>query len=301
MEIVKIDSVSKLHKVLGLSAPKHPLISIFQWSDVQHYDASKNYSEVRFVSELYSISQKDSPCENLMYGRNVYDFNEGSLMFVSPGQVLTGTVEDEIDGWGLIFHPELIRHTTLDKKMKEFTFFRYDVHEALFLSEKEKNTIKRILEDIQDEYSSNTDVYTKDLIVSQLELLLNYCQRFYSRQFITRTSRNKDLISQFEAILIEWLDSNEFEDKGLPTVKMCAKKMGMSPDYLSDMLKQETGKNAQDYIHFMIIDRAKNLLLSSSNTVSEVAYKLGFEYPQYFSKLFKLKTGLTPSQYRNIS
>lgn len=298
MNTVKIESISKMHKLLGLAPPKHPHISIFNWEDVQPQETSNGYNNGQAVFDFYIVSVKDFPCGELKYGRNTYDFSEGSMMFVGPSQVMSSTGDTTSSGWALIFHPELIRHSKLAKKMSEYTFFQYNIHEALHLSEKEKSILGALVDQIREEYSNNIDVFTKEVIVSQLELLFNYSQRFYSRQFITRKAHNSDLVSTFEADLIDWFDSGKARDMGLPTVKKCAEKIGMSPDYLSDMLKQETGKSAQEHIHYMLIDRAKNELLSTSNSVSEIAYMLGFEYTQYFSKLFKSKTGMTPSQYR---
>lgn len=298
INILEVKSISQLHKILGLDPPKNPLISIFRWEDVKHHELSEEYKDVKTVFDFYTVSEKDFPCENLTYGRNTYDFSEGSMMFVGPGQVLSNNSDSESNGWALVFHPELLRHTKLSMKMSEYTFFQYNVHEALHISEKEKSIIGSIIAQIQEEYSNNIDVFTKKVIVSQLELLLNYSQRFYSRQFITRTSRNKDFVAEFEAQLQVWFDSDNSLEKGLITVSQCAERIGMSPDYLSDMLKQETGKSAQEHIHYALIDRAKNYLLSTSKTVSEIAYLLGFEYPQYFSKLFKIKTGMTPTEFR---
>jgi AraC-like DNA-binding protein len=284
--------------MLGLNPPEHPLISIFNWEDVHHQKVSDKYQGIQVVLDFYTVSEKDIPCETLNYGRNTYDFDEGSMMFVGPRQVMSSSSDAETTGWTLTFHPELLRHTKLAMKMSEYTFFQYNVHEALYLSEKEKGIIRSIIEQIREEYTSNIDVFTKEVIVSQLELLFNYSQRFYGRQFITRTAQNSDFVAQFEAELQRWFNSDEIFERGLPTVKQCADIIGMSPDYLSDMLKQETGKSAQEHIHYVLIDRAKNQLLGTSNTVSEIAYSLGFEYPQYFSKLFKQKTGMTPTQFR---
>lgn len=298
MKFLEVKSISQLHRILGLNPPEHPLISIFNWEDVQHQEVSDKYKGIQAVLDFYTVSEKDIPCETLNYGRHIYDFDEGSMMFVGPGQVMSSSSDAETAGWTLTFHPELIRHTKLAMKMSEYTFFQYNVHEALHLSEKEKGIIRTLIEQIREEYASNIDVFTKEVIVSQLELLFNYSQRFYSRQFITRTAQNSDFVAQFEVELQRWFNSDKILEIGLPTVRQCAEIIGMSPDYLSDMLKQETGKNAQEHIHYVLIDRAKNKLLSTSNTVSEIAYSLGFEYPQYFSKLFKQKTGMTPTQFR---
>lgn len=297
MSIVRIQSISMLHKILGLEPPKHPLITLFNWEDVR-IPEGESYEGVQVSFEFYMVSLKELPCGILRYGRNTYDFSEGTMIFVGPGQVMASSVDAEPSGWALFFHPDLIRKTSLGKKMSGFTFFNYDVNEALHLSDKEKATITGIVEQIREEYSGNIDSFTQALIVSQLELLFNYSTRFYSRQFITRTAHNSDLVSRFETKLHSWFDSDKPQELGLPTVRQCADDLSMSPDYLSDMLKQETGKNAQEHIHYVLINRAKNELLSSSHSVSEIAYALGFEYPQYFSKLFKKKTGMTPAQFR---
>ena len=255
-------------------------------------------TEVQTSFDFYMVSQKKIPCGVVKYGRNTYDFDEGVMMFVAPGQVISSTLENEPNGWALFFHPDLIRSTTLGQKISEYSFFSYDVNEALHLSDKEKQTVTAIVDQIRDEYSANIDVHTQALIVSQLELLLNYATRFYGRQFITRTTNNGDQISRFESYLTKYFDSQKPYTEGLPSVKQCAEHLGFSPDYLSDLLKQETGKNAQDHIHYLLIDRAKTALLSTSDSVSEIAYSLGFEYPQYFSKLFKKKVGVTPGEFR---
>ena len=286
-----------MHKLLGLDPPKHPLITLFNWDDITVEEPPE--TEVQVSLDFYMISQKVLTSGAVRYGRNYYDFSEGVMMFVGPGQVVAGTEETEGEGWALFFHPDLIRKTSLGKKISEYTFFSYDVHEALHLSEEEKGVITGIVHQIREEYSKNIDIYTQNLIVSQLEVLLNYTTRFYGRQFITRTVYNSDLVSRFESDLNTYFDLEKPKLFGLPTVKKCAKNLGMSSGYLSDMLKQETGKNAQEHIHYLLIDRAKTQLLGTSQTVSEIAYGLGFEYPQYFSKLFKMKTGMSPAQFRN--
>lgn len=298
MSILRIKSISQLHEIFGLEPPKNPLISIFNWQDIK-LDNVDNYEHIeKVVLDFYIISHKDSACNNLVYGRNTYDFDEGSIMFMAPGQAMNTVADGNSSGWVLIFHPEFLRHTRLSLKMSDYSFFNYEVHEALYVSEDEKSIMKSLIDQIIKEYTNNTDGFTKDVIIAQLELLLNYSKRLYSRQFYTRTTKNNDVISQFEKHLQLWFDSDDVARNGLPSVSIISESIGMSPDYLSDMLKQETGKNAQDHIHYALIDRAKNLLLGTSNTLSEIAYTLGFEYPQYFSKLFKQKTGMTPTEYR---
>lgn len=297
MNIISVSSISEIHKRFGLKPPKHPLITLFNWGDITLQEPPG--PEVQVSLDFYMISQKEITRGAVGYGRSHYDFEEGVLMLVGPGQVLSSADGTEADGWALLFHPDLIRATELGKKISEYTFFSYDVNEALHLSEEEKTIISNIVEQIREEYSRNIDVYTHDLIVSQLELLLNYVNRFYGRQFITRTVRDSDLVSRFESNLREYFTSDKPQLSGLPTVKQFARDIGLSPDYLSDMLKQETGKTAQEHIHYVLIDRAKNQLLGTSDSIGEIAFSLGFEYPQYFSKLFKKITGMTPAEFRN--
>ena len=204
-------------------------------------------------------------------------------------------------GWGLFFHPDLIRSTILNDKIKSYSFFHYEVSEALHLSDKEKNILFECIQKIQIELQENIDVHSQYIIVSTIELLLNYCSRFYGRQMITRSHANKSTISQIETILTEYFAKTKVEEQGLPTVKFLADKVHLSPSYLSDLLKKETGKNAQEHIHYYLIEEAKSLLLNSDKNVSEIAFNLGFEYPQYFNKLFKQKTGKTPMEYRNLN
>lgn len=204
-------------------------------------------------------------------------------------------------GWGLFFHPDLIRSTTLNDKIKSYSFFHYEVSEALHLSDKEKNILFECIQKIQIELQENIDVHSQYIIVSTIELLLNYCSRFYGRQMITRSYANKSTISQIETILTEYFAKTKVEEQGLPTVKFLADMVHLSPSYLSDLLKKETGKNAQEHIHYYLIEEAKSLLLNSDKNISEIAFNLGFEYPQYFNKLFKQKTGKTPMEYRNLN
>jgi AraC-like DNA-binding protein len=206
---------------------------------------------------------------------------------------------NDTEGWGLFFHSEFIRNTTLGKKIAEYTFFRYEENEALHLSFDEKNILNTLLKQMEKEYQTNIDIYSQGLLLSNLELLLNYCMRFYGRQFFTRTNQNKDIITKFEQLLIEYIHSERPNYSELPTVKFCAEKLNLSPNYLSDLLKSETGKNTQEHIHYHLLDKAKTLLQGSNQTISEIAYELGFEYPQNFSKLFKKKFGISPTDYRH--
>jgi AraC-like DNA-binding protein len=209
--------------------------------------------------------------------------------------------KSEINGWGVFFHPDLIRGTSLGRSIKEYTFFSYETNEALHLSDKERDTLNEIVQKIDVELSENIDQHSQTLIVSNLELLLNYCRRYYDRQFITRKTANNDLLSKIENVLTQYFQATNLKEEGLPTVKYLADQVNLSSNYLSDLLKRETGMNAQDRIHYYLIEEAKNLLLSSDKTISELAYTLGFEYPQYFSRLFKSKTGMTPVEYRTLN
>ena len=299
-EIFRVETISDLNATLKQEKPKHPLITIIDFSKVDF----TNMGKVKVSSGFYSILLKNLCPGSLRYGREFYDFQEGSLFFTAPNQVVSLENPDEtkdVYGWGLYFHPELIRGTSLKEKFKNYNFFSYDVHEALHLSDTEKDTLNTAVKNIENELNLNIDKHSNTLIVSTLELLLNYCNRYYDRQFYTRTNKNKDIIIEFERLLNDAFLSDELEKKGLPSVKDFAEKIGLSPNYLSDLLKKETGMNGTDHIQYQVIELAKDRLLSSSLSVSEIAYDLGFEYPQYFSKMFKKKTGMTPAEYRNLN
>jgi AraC-like DNA-binding protein len=210
-------------------------------------------------------------------------------------------IKEDMMGWGLFFHPDFIRGTTLGLKMKDYSFFSYEISEALHISEKEKQLLYDCIVKIQGELSQNIDSYSQALMVTNIELLLNYCSRYYGRQFITRKTANKDVVSKVESLLRSYFENESKRNQGMPTVKYIASKVNLSPGYLSDLLKKETGLTAQDYIHYFVIEQAKNILIQSNHSVSEIAYSLGFEYPQYFSRLFKLKTGKTPLEFRSMN
>jgi AraC-like DNA-binding protein len=240
---------------------------------------------------------------NIRYGRKTLDFQDGSLVCIAPNHVITIDndieVKEDMMGWGLFFHPDLIRGTSLGHKMKDFSFFSYAISEALHLSDKEKQLLYDCILKIQVELTQNIDSYSQVLMVSNIELLLNYCSRYYGRQFITRKSANIDIVTKVESILKDYFESEEKRNDGMPSVKDIANRVNLSPSYLSDLLKRETGLNAQDHIHYFVIEQAKNILLQTNQSVSEIAYSLGFEYPQYFSRLFKQKTGKTPLEFRS--
>lgn len=298
--IIKLQNISDINSFVKCKT-SHPLIAVVDFSKADEYIESGT----RISADYYSIMFKNYCANKLRYGRQSYDFQEGSLICIAPKQVLI--MDNEIEkkedmmGWGLFFHPDLLRGTSLGNKMNDYTFFSYETSEALHLSDKEKMTLYDCVQKIETELQENIDLYSQSLIVTNIELLLNYCSRYYGRQFITRKNSNSGTISQVENLLINYFKSDKLKETGLPSVKYVADHVHLSAGYLSDLLKKETGMNTQDHIHYYLIEAAKNILLNSDTSVSEVAYSLGFEYPQYFSKLFKQKTGQTPIEYRNLN
>ncbi|WP_375583477.1 helix-turn-helix domain-containing protein [Cyclobacterium xiamenense] len=298
-DFIKIETISEFHQVLGLAKPKHPLISVLRLG----YARKKlEVDNLKYLLGLYKISLKDNcPYSIVNYGRNSYDFQEGTMIFTAPNQVMeykkAETAETD-KGWILAFHPDLIRKATLGQRIEDYSFFSYDSNEALHLSEEERKTVTDTIEKIEKEISNNIDAHSQTLIISNMELLLNYCIRFYDRQFYTRTNLNQDIASQFEQLLKDYYKQEKQLELGIPTVQYCGDALNMSPKYLSDLLRKETGRSTQDHIHLYIIEKAKNRLLNSNESASEIAYALGFEYPQYFSKIFKKKTAMSPSEFR---
>ncbi|MCL6273347.1 helix-turn-helix domain-containing protein [Muricauda sp. 2012CJ35-5] len=297
-EIVHIASIEKIHKTMGLPKPKHPLVSLVYMRD---FPPNLDFEGVRFTSDLYMISLKDGVEGSIQYGKSSYDFSDGTMVFMKPQQVIHGTSENicaNSKGWMLLVHPDLIRKSELGRSMSQYTYFDYEVNEALHLSEEEQMMVSDLVQKIELEYQQNIDQHSQKLIISNLELLLNYCTRYYDRQFYVRTNLNQDHVSQFETLLKAYFNSGKAAEFGIPSVKYCGEELHMSPNYLSDLLKKETGKSAKDHIHTYVVNRAKNNLLGTTDSISEIAYDLGFEYPQHFSKLFKSKTGMSPAQYR---
>jgi AraC-like DNA-binding protein len=296
-----IKDITELHQFLNQPKPAHPLVGVIDFSKV----ASFGEQSVKISSGFYTLMFKNHCHNKLKYGREYFDFQEGTLICIGPNQL--AIIENEIDkkedvvGWGLFFHPDFIRGTSLGSKIKDYTFFSYEMNEALHLSEKEKQTLRDCIEKIENELIQNIDVHSQTLIASNIELLLNYCSRYYDRQFITRKNANSTILTKFDRVLTDYFNSDKAKMNGLPTVKYCAGHLCLSPNYLSDLLKRETGKSAQDHIHYHVIELAKSNLLNSNASVSEIAYEMGFEYPQYFSKLFKSKTGISPADYRKMS
>jgi AraC-like DNA-binding protein len=294
--------IADVYKFFNLDQPlKHPLVAVIDFSNVDEQVPE----ETRISGDYYCLLFKRYDGNNVRYGRKVVDFNNGSLMCIAPNQVLDLETDigayTEKEGWGVFFHPDLIRNTSLQDKMKDYSFFSYEISEALHMSEKEKQIFYDCVKKLDDELQENIDVHSQGIIVSNIELLLNYCTRFYGRQFITRKSVNSSVVMQVEKTLRNYFTEGGLKEQGLPTVKNLADKVNLSPGYLSDLLKKETGKNAQDHIHYYLVEEAKNILISTDKSVGEVAYLLGFEYPQYFNKLFKRKTGKTPIEFRNLN
>lgn len=295
---VHIKSISQLHEVMGWEKPKHPLISVVE---AQRLVVAPENIGTKVLSDLYMISLKDKSC-GVEYGRNHFDFEEGVLVFTAPKQLSSVTKEikfGDIHGWMLYFHPDLIYGTHLVESMPDYSFFNYEVYEALHLSEEEEKRITDCIYSIKNEYQQRIDNHSQRVIVSNLELLLNYSLRFYERQFNTRKKQSFGVVSQFEKELHRYFALNLQQEHGLPSIQFFADKIHLSSHYLSDLLRKETGRAAKDHINDYVVEKAKNLLLGGGGTITEIAYDLGFNYPHYFTRLFKSRTGLTPLQYRN--
>ncbi|MDQ3712904.1 MAG: AraC family transcriptional regulator [Acidobacteriota bacterium] len=295
----RFKTISEFHQFRELPKPEHPLISAINLEVIKHLPAN----ESSLVFDFYSIALKRNFNAKVKYGQREYDFDEGIMFFMSPGQVFRIEVERDTSlqqtGWMLLVHPDFLWNTPLAKTIKQYGYFSYSVNEALFLSEKEEATITGIMQNIEQEYRSNIDNFSQDVMVSQIELLLNYSNRFYNRQFITRKKASNDLLVKLEDLLTAYFDQQNDSQSGLPTVKYVADKLNVSPNYLSDMLRTLTGQNTQQHIHNKLIEKAKEALTTTSLSVGEIAYRLGFENPQSFNKLFKNKTNVSPLEFRN--
>ncbi len=300
-KIQTIRSITEAHALLGLEKPKHPLVSLWQHR-VDHTKSA--LGDQRFALDLYIISLKEGVTGSMGYGRNAYDFEEGTMIFTSPGQVI-GSGETESSGrstgWSLMFHPDLIRKSRLGSTIDDYSFFSYNVNEALHLSDEEKRSVTDLVSKIEREYSQHIDKHSQKLMVANIELLLDYCTRYYDRQFFVRSDFNKDIATKFTELIKNYYKSGKALLQGVPSVGYCGKELNISPNYLSDLLKKETGRNAREQIQDFLINRAKTNLLNSSESISEIAHTLGFEYPQHFSKIFKNKTGMSPREYRNLN
>jgi AraC family transcriptional regulator, transcriptional activator of pobA len=296
----RIKTISEFHRLRGLPKPEHPLISVVDYAD---FKPTSEINPTSWVLAFYSIALKrDVSTTKMKYGQQEYDFDEGVMFFMAPGQVFRIEVESHSaakpSGWGLLIHPDFLWNTPLAKIIKQYEFFDYSVNEALFLSEKEEATMTSILQNIQQEYRANIDKFSQSIIIAQIELLLTFAERFYQRQFITRKRTNQAIVNQLEEILRKYFNSDDLVEKGLPTVRSIAKALHVSPNYLSGLLRALTGQNTQQHIHDKLIEKAKEKLSTTDLSVTEIAYELGFEHPQSFSKLFKLKTNLSPSEFR---
>lgn len=296
-EIIRISTISKYNKLVSHET-LHPLVSIVDFSKVEPF------SSFRMQLGFYAIFLKDLKCGDMIYGCNTYDYEEGTLIFIAPNQVYG--IEDNGEkrkgnGKALIFHPDLILGTPLGRNIKEYTFFSYEVNEALHLSTRERTIINDCLDKIGYELEHAIDSHSKTLIVSYIELFLNYCKRFYERQFITRSNVNKDILSKFEKVLDEYFLTNMPLEHGLPSVSYCAEKLFISPNYLGDLLKKETGKSAQEYIQLKLIEIAKEKIFEPGKSISEIAYELGFKHPQHFARMFKKNTGYSPNEFRMLN
>jgi AraC family transcriptional regulator, transcriptional activator of pobA len=297
--IYRIRSIAEFHQLRQLPKPEHPLISVVNIEDMCHAEPGETLT---LMLDYYNISLKRNFKGKFRYGQQEYDFDEGIMFFIAPGQVFSiehdKNEPDRQSGWMLLIHPDFLWNTPLAKTIRQYEFFDYSVNEALFLSEKEETTVTRIIQAIHQEYRSNIDKFSQGIIISQIETLLNYSDRFYQRQFITRKITNHQILERMDSILEEYFNSTEQTKNGLPSVQDIASRLHLSPNYLSGLLKVLTGQSTQQHIHEKLIEKAKEKLSTTNLTVSEIAYDLGFEHPQSFSKLFKTKTQLSPLEFR---
>jgi len=294
----RFKTLSEAFHSFGLPDPQHPLIGFINSDKSQ--TVSGNFPQSHALN-FYKISLKRQMSGKIRYGQTYYDFNGGGLLFASPNQIIgnqSGTNPGECSQYTLLIHPDFLWNYPLAKKIKQYGFFSYSINEALHLSDKEKEIIDTIFRNIEEELDSRIDDFSQDVIISQIELLLNYANRFYKRQFITRKAVNNDLLQKLEEVLEEYFENETSARQGLPTVQYLSDKLAISPSYLSDMLRSLTGQNAQQHIHDKLIEKAKEKLSITNLSVTEIAYGLGFEYPQSFSKLFKSKTNLSPLEFR---
>nr|WP_162900334.1 response regulator transcription factor [Aquimarina sp. AD10] len=295
----RFKTLSEFHRYSNLPKPQHPLISLVDYSKVNY---PTNSNEIKWMQDFYSIGLKRNVNEKFNYGQQKYDFDEGVLAFVAPKQVLTIQIQQNItanaSGWLLLIHPDFLWNTQLAKSIKNYDYFGYSVNEALFLSKKEESIIVELLKNIKREYQSNIDKFSENIIISQIELLLNYAERYYQRQFITRKITNHEILVKLETALNSYFSKKNTLINGFPTVVQIANDLNLSPNYLSNMLKTISGQSTQQHIHNKLIEVAKEKLSTTELSVSEIAFELGFEYPASFSKLFKNKTTVTPIAFR---
>ncbi|WP_128544785.1 helix-turn-helix domain-containing protein [Larkinella soli] len=299
-----MEKIRKLQSVAEFNAERgqrvlHPLVSVLDQS------RSTPVKTGRWLSELYIVFLKEARCAPLTYGRRHYDYDEGTMLFIAPGQVF-GLEEDENEriqptGWALAFHPDLIRGTALSQHIRDYSFFGYDVTEALHLSEPERELVLECFRKTAKELAFPIDKHSKRLIASNIELMLNYCLRFYDRQFITRDHVHKDALVRFESLLADYFATDQPQTQGLPTVGYCAEQLHLSPNYFGDLVRKETGRSAQDYIQTKVIELAKERMFDPGKSISEIAYEMGFRYPQHFTRLFRQRVGQSPNEYRRTA
>ncbi|MET1054512.1 MAG: helix-turn-helix domain-containing protein [Pedobacter sp.] len=293
-----IKTINQFHQFKKLAKPEHPLITVIDVADLTEADET-----LSLTFDFYAISLKKNFRGKFKYGQQEYDFDEGIMLFISPGQIFRIFQEpnepSKLSGWMLLIHPDFLWSTSLAKKMHQYDYFDYSSNEALFVSEKEEKILNAVVENIRTEHLSNIDKFSKDIIVSQLETLLNYAARFYSRQFITREKSNHQILEKVENILNSHFNSGNKDHKGIPSVKYLSDRLNVSASYLGSLLKSLTGENTQQHIHRKLIEKAKERLSTSDLSVSEIAHELGFEHVQSFSKLFRAKTNLSPLEFRH--
>lgn len=298
--VVKYDNIFQYNESRGVET-LHPLVSVIDFSKAEPIPTG----HYRHRFGFYAVFLKDVKCGDLRYGRNYYDYQEGTLVFMAPGQVVEVEVKDKPQvppkGRALLFHPDLLRGTSLGRNIAGYTFFSYEVNEALHLSEQERQVVMDCLQNIQSELKHAIDKHSRTLIVSNIELLLNYSTRFYERQFITRNNVNRDVLAGFERLLGDYFAGDRPERDGVPSVCWCAEQLHLSANYFGDLVKKETGKSAQEYIQLKVIDIAKERIFDPGRSISEIAYSLGFHYPQHFTRLFKKVVGCSPNEYRTAN
>ncbi len=293
-------TISEFHAFRDLPKPQHPLMSVINVANITHLH---NDEPMTMAFDFYSIAIKRMANVSIKYGQQPFDFNEGIMSFMSPNQVLSLTVNNKDEkikqsGWVIYIHPDFLWNTPLARTIKQYDFWSYSLHEALFLSEKEEAIVNSIVQNINHEYQFNIDKFSKQIIISQIESLLSYADRFYNRQFITREKSNHQILDRLEKLVLDYFDRDDLINRGLPSVQYIAEHLNLSPKYLSSLLKVLTGQNTQQYIHEKLIEKAKEKLTTTDLSVSEIAYELGFEHLQSFSKLFKIKTTVSPMEFR---
>lgn len=295
-EVIELDTVDKYNKFFGVET-YHPMVTVVDLSKITQpaQPFTINYG-------IYALFLKDTLCGDITYGRQPYDYQEGTIVCFAPGQVASIHAQEGTrpTGYGLLFHPDFIRGTQLGHDIRNYSFFSYEAREALHLSEEERHTVIDCLHKIDMELRRPADKHSRRLITANIGLLLDYCMRFYERQFTTREASNKDIIVRFEQLLDEYFDGQTPQEEGLPTVKYFAERVFLSPNYFGDMISKQTGKTASEYIQSKVVERAKDMLLSTTKPMSEIAYSLGFQYPQHMSRMFKRVVGHSPNEYRTL-